>query len=171
MGDSLLGSCPQAPINTQKRTEFGTQGCAAFGYPSSGGILIQDPVNIVDMQYLQLDRFKTTQRSTNVLEEDAFCERMRKIGATWWPSEQECHDVLLGVREPTELEARVLVLGWPEDSGGVWLLTYESEMARPRDFGKLQLAMDMNERCRMMQDFGATYYPDPDEVEALRGRS
>lgn len=171
MGDGLLGSCPQVPINTQKRTEFGRQGCAAFGYPSRGGVLIKDPVDIVDMQYLQLERFKATQRSTNVLEEDAFCERMRRIGATWWPSEQDYNDVLLGVRERTELEARVLVFGWPEESTGVWLLSYESEMAKPRDFGKLQLAIDMNERCRMMQEFGATYYPDHGEVRELRGGS
>lgn len=112
-----------------------------------------------------------TQRSTNVVEEDVFCERMRRIGATWWASEQEYNDVLLGARERTESESRVLVFGWPEDGKGVWVLRYEREVATPRDFGRLQLAMNMNERCRMMQDFGATFYPDLADVEELRGRS
>ena len=123
------------------------------------------------MQYLRLDRFKVTQRSLNVFEEDVFCERMRRIGATWWASEQEYNDVLLGVRERTELEARVLVFGWPEDGKGVWVLKYESEIATPRHFGKLSLAISMNERCRMMQDFGATFYPDHADVEELSGLS
>lgn len=169
IGDDLPGSCPQIPINTQKRTEFGKQGCATFGYPSSGGVLIKDPVDIVDMQYLQLDRFKVSQRSANILEEDAFCERMRRIGATWWPSEREYIDVLLGVRERTELEARVSVFGWPEDGTGVWLLRYESEKAIPWDFGKLQFAIDMNERCQIIQGYGAKFYPLSGDVEELSG--
>ncbi len=84
MGDRPDGSCPQKPpFDMNKRTSFGRSGCTAYGYPSGGGILIK-VVNVVDMQFLQLDRFNAAQRSSNLVQEDELCARMRKIGAIRW---------------------------------------------------------------------------------------
>ena len=170
MGDNPFGSCPQnPPLNTNKRSEFGRLGCTVYGYPSAGGILIKE-TDVVDMQFLHLDRFTAAQRSANLIEEDAFCNRMRMVGAVWWADEQEWINVQLGLRGKTEMEERRLVFGWPTDGEGVWVLRYESERAIPRDFGRMSLAVDMDERCRIMREYGATFYDDPGRVEELEGR-
>jgi len=84
MGDNLNGSRPKnPPLDINKRTSFGRLGCTAYGYPSSGGILIK-VVDVIDMQFLQLDRFSAAQRSSNLVQEDELCARMRKIGAISW---------------------------------------------------------------------------------------
>ena len=168
MGDNPLGSCPQdSPLSTTKRTAFGRLGCTIYGYPSSGGVLIKE-ADIVDMQFLSLDRFHPSQRSFNILEEDRFCAMMRRVGATWWASEQEWVDVELGMRERTELEKRVLVFGWPTDGVGVWVLRFGSEREVPRDFGRVTLAVSMDERVQMMREYGAVFYEDVEGLKELR---
>lgn len=96
MHDNPPSSCPQTPpLSTTKRTAFGRLGCTIYGYPSSGGVLIKE-ADIVDMRFLSLDRFYPSQRSSNILEEDRFCALMRRVGATWWASEEEMVHVELG---------------------------------------------------------------------------
>ena len=146
-----------------KRTEFGTLGATAYGYPSSGGVLIKE-VDLVDMLFLQLDRFNAAQRSKNTLEEDKFCALMRKIGASWWADEQEWVEVQLGMRERTALESRQLVFGWPTNGEGVWVLRFNDEKQIPQDFGNISLAMNMDERCEVMKSYGATFYADPETM-------
>ncbi len=138
-----------------------------YGYPSSGGVLIKE-TDIVDMQFLSLDRLHQSQRSPNILEEDRFCALMRRVGATWWGSEQEWVDVELGLRERTELEERTLVFGWPSEGGGVWVLRFQGARAVPRDFGRVSMAVSMDERVGVMREYGAVFYQDADEVEELR---
>ena len=77
-------------------------------------------------------------------------------------------EVELGVRQKTELEKRVLVFGWPSEGLGVWVLRFEDEMEVPRDFGRLSLAVDMDERVRVMKEYGAVFYKDADGIEELR---
>lgn len=167
MADRPHGSCPQnPPFDTNKRTEFGRLGCTAYGYPSSGGTLIKE-VDVVDMQFLQLDRFSAARRSSDMAQEDEFCTRMRKIGVTWWADEQVWIDVQCGIRERTELESRQLIFGWPTNREGVWVLRYDSEWEVPRDFGKVFMALNMDERCQVMKHFGATFYADPETVNEL----
>ena len=167
MADTPNGSCPQnPPLDVKKRTQFNRLGCTVYGYPSSGGILIKE-VDVVDMQFLQLDRFNAAQRSSNLIREDEFCARMRKIGAIWWADEQAWIDVQLGIRERTELESRQLIFGWPANGEGVWVLRYANESEVPRDFGKISLAIDMDERCRVMKHYGATFYADAETVHEL----
>lgn len=168
MGDNPFGSCPpNPPLSTTKRTAFGClPGCTVYGYPSSGGVLIKE-ADIVDMQFLSLDRFRPSQRSINIVEEDEFCALMRRLGATWWANEQEWIDVQLGVRERTELEKRVLVFGWPSDGVGVWVLRFASEREVPRDFGRVGMAISMDERVKVMKEYGAVFYEDTNEVDEL----
>jgi len=82
------------------------------------------------------------------------------LGATWWADEQEYINVLLGLREKTELEDRQWMFGWPTSGEGVWVLRYETKRDVPRDFGKVHLAVDMDERCRVLREYGARYYAD-----------
>jgi len=130
MGDRPDGSCPQnPPPDMNKRTEFGRLGCTVYAYPSSGGVLIKE-VDIVDMQFLQLDRFSAAQRSSNIIQEDEFCARMRKIVAIRWANEHAWIDVQCGMRDRTELESRQLIFGWPTNGKGVWFLRYNNERGR-----------------------------------------
>jgi hypothetical protein len=99
--------------------------------------------------------------------EDAFCDRLRRIGATWWASEQESQDVLAGLRKATEVESKVLVFGWPSDMSGVWVLRYASEDEVPEDFGMVRMALDMDEKIEAMRKFGAEFFADVRKVEEL----
>lgn len=166
--DHTLGSCPQnPPLSTTKRTSFGRLGCTIYGYPSSGGVLIKE-ADIVDMYFLSLDRFYPSQRSSNTVEEDKFCALMRRVGASWWASKKDWVDVELGVRDKIGLEMRVLVFGWPTNEVGVWVLHFASESELPWDFGRVGLALNMDERIRVMKEYGAIFYEDVGLVEELK---
>lgn len=168
MGDSPLGSCPQnPPFSTTNRTVFGRLGCTIYGYPSNGGVLIKE-ANIVDMNFLSLDRFRPSRRSSSILEEDRFCALMRRVGATWWASEQEWVDVNLGLRERTPQEKRVLVFGWPTNGVGVWMLRFGSEREMPKDFGRVEFAVNMDEKVQVMREYGAVFYEDAEEIEEFQ---
>ena len=83
--------------------------------------------------------------------------------------EQEWLDVQLRLREPTLQESRVITYGWPIDGGGVWVLQFESESRIPRDFGRLRLAMNMEERIATMREYGAIFVQDIAQVEEPSG--
>ena len=164
---SSESSCPPAfELDIMKRTEFGYSGCVVYGWPSLGGILIKEPADVVDLNFLGIDRLKVSSRSDNIIVEDAFCNRMRQIGAKWWESEKEFIDVSVGMRDATELESRELVFGWPT-SGGVWVLRFDQQKKLPRDFGRIHMALDMDERCQVIKEYGGTFYEDPKDVMEL----
>lgn len=157
-------SCPTTSYDATKRTQFGNAGVAVFGWPSSGGVLVKGPADLVDLQFLGVERLRASKRSKNPSEEDAFCENMRKIGAKWWESEEEYFSVLLGERERTKMEERELVMGWPS-SGGIWVLRYERQRDIPKDFGRLHMAMNMDERSEVIQEYGGRFCGDPERYE------
>ncbi|KAF8846867.1 hypothetical protein BDZ45DRAFT_682256 [Acephala macrosclerotiorum] len=166
MGDV---SCPPNPLlSTTERTVFGTQGCIVYGYPSTGGILIKDSASLLDMLFLSLPRTQVSHRAPSTDDEDHFCYLLRRTGATWWPSKQDWIDTQMGLREMTEDEKKVLVLGWPTDGTvGVWVLRFGSARQVPRDFGRLSLAVDMEEKILMMREYGAEFVEDVTLVDEL----
>jgi uncharacterized protein YifE (UPF0438 family) len=165
---SQRGSCPRSPpLSTTERTEFGALGCIVYGYPSTGGVLIKE-ADLLDMLFLSLSRFHASQRSPSADEEDRFCNLMRRTGATLWPSKEYWIEVELGAREATEEEEeKVLVFCWPTDGVGVWVLRTGSARQMPRDFGRMSLAMNMEEKIQMMREYGATFVEDVAQVEKL----
>jgi hypothetical protein len=49
----------------------------------------------------------------------------------------------VGLREITEEEEKVIVYGWPTDAVGVWaVLRYGSSRELPKDFGRINLALE-----------------------------
>ncbi|TGO22740.1 hypothetical protein BPAE_0156g00030 [Botrytis paeoniae] len=169
-------------FNYTMRTIFHTSGCTVYGYPSTGGIFIKENANIVDMNFLSLNRLYPTQRSPDHIEEDEFCTLMRKIGAIWWSSERHhesewtsSEDIYqeAGVPSPmpTNAQKRGLVFGWPTDGGGIWVLRYDThegkEKLLPRDFGRINLAINMDERVEIMREYCATFYENEQDVEEL----
>ena len=56
-----------------------------------------------------------------------------------------------------EVEERELVMGWPSDGGGLWVLRCERQRDVPKDFGRVNLAVDMNERCQVIREYGGGF--------------
>ncbi|KAL2803068.1 hypothetical protein BJX63DRAFT_425576 [Aspergillus granulosus] len=137
------------PINLTGR-------CIVYSYPSTGGVLIKEGADLVDMLFLSIPRSRVSERAPSADEEDRFCNLMRRTGATWWPSKEEW----IG-------EKKVLVFGWPTDGVGVWVLRFPSAREVPRDFGRMSLAMNMEERIQIMREYGATFVEDVTQVEEL----
>lgn len=75
---------PALELDIMKRSEFGNNGCVVFGWLSSGGVIIKEPADVAALNFLAIDRLKASSRSDNIIEEDAFCNRMRQIGVKWW---------------------------------------------------------------------------------------
>ncbi|KAF7877321.1 hypothetical protein EAF04_001004 [Stromatinia cepivora] len=147
-------------FNYTMRTVFHTRGCTIYGYPSSGGIFIKENADIVDMNVLSLDRFHPTQQSPDPIEEDGFCTLMRKIGAIWWKSVHH-----------REKEWTSLKYGYQHPGGGAWVPRYDAhegmEHLLPGDFGRIKMAMAMDERLEVMREFGAVFYEKEEDVEEL----
>lgn len=81
---------PEYPSqSTNLRNYFDSDSCHIHRHPSSGGILIKRSANLVDLQYLSLSRVAAFKRALDDKEEDEFCERMKRIGASWWKDEAE----------------------------------------------------------------------------------
>ena len=176
-------SFPSQPENV--RSYFVQSGCHIHGHPSSGGILIKRSANLVDLQLLSLPRIKATNRSQDAGEEDAFCESMRRVGASWWESEADFLRSLVGndlydgdpadeekdplIRAANEARARkIVIFGWPADSSGVWILKFRSREQTPSGFGRLNFAISMDERIEVMKQLGADFVGDLSQVEELQ---
>ncbi|TGO79005.1 hypothetical protein BELL_0046g00040 [Botrytis elliptica] len=169
-------------FNYTMRTIFDTIGCTIYGYPSTSGIFIKENANIVDMSFLSLNRLHPTQRSHDPIEEDEFCVLMRKIGAIWWSSERHhtiewasLDDAYQEASVPssmlTNAQKRNSIFGWPTDGEGVWVLRYDTHERMknllPRDLGRINLAVDMDERVEIMREYDATFYENEQDVEEL----
>jgi hypothetical protein len=124
-------------------------------------------VHAVELDYIALDRFHITPRSTNASEEDAFCVKLRRIGGKWWSSYE---DFGLATRAkgrrlwPDERE--VLFLGWPEE-GGVWVLRYDNRKLLRGSLGPVWNALSMAERCTALEMHGAVFFETPEESEVV----
>lgn len=64
----------------------------------------------------------------------------------------------IGVRERIELERRVLEFRCPTDGAGVWVLRFGHQREVPKDFGRIGLAVTMDERVQVMKEYGALFY-------------
>lgn len=76
----------------------------------------------------------------------------------------------LGSRERIGLERRLLVFGWPTEVGwgvGAAVLRFGSEKEVPRDFGRLGLAVSMDEMVQVMRGYGCVFYEDAAGMEEL----
>ncbi|OJZ83576.1 hypothetical protein ASPFODRAFT_48988 [Aspergillus luchuensis CBS 106.47] len=171
MRDSRIFAPIGPALSTTERTVFGPGGCVVYGYPSTGGVLIKDGPDLLDMLFLSVPRSHASQRSPSADEEDRFCNLMRRTGAKFWPSKEEWIAVKMGRRDITEEEEKVMVYGWPTDGVGVWVLRYRSASQMPRDFGRMSFAMNMDERIQIMKEYGATFFEDVTQVKELDGTS
>ena len=152
------------------RSCFGFEkGAQVLGWPSTGGIYVLDSCDGVELDFLGLDRFNTTQRSADPADEDAHCTRMRKLGATWWSSQGKWELSTIGggeARRGPPPDPKFIMAGWP-DSGGVWVLSTTRNGARSKGVGCVANARDMDERCRLLEKLGAIFYQTPEDCKDL----
>ncbi|KAI8260729.1 hypothetical protein K4K58_001804 [Colletotrichum sp. SAR11_239] len=156
------------PERTKVRSSFGLgPGVRVQGWPSKGGTYILRDCVRLELDFLEVDRFKPSRRSDDQEDEEAHCERMRKLGATWWKIDQALAVAeLFGAKEKKYLQDPVIIAGWPAN-GGVWVLTKPRIEAIRMGTGVIKLAKDMEERCRLIKEFGGAFYEDPEECPDL----
>jgi hypothetical protein len=126
------------------------------GWPEKGGYYTH-LCSVAELDFLGLDRFKPTNRSEDIQEEEAHCARMRQLGARW---------CLNPYKEPNGAERPQLYVGWPAD-GGVWAIqATEGESAR-KGLGRINNAFTMEERWQTIKELGGTFYPQPKDCPYL----
>jgi hypothetical protein len=114
------------PLFRLSLNDIGT-GNTVFCWPSVSGIIVNDNLTPVELDFLSLSRFHEVLRpesdSENTTLEDALCRRLRLTGGKWFVDYHDYHGAQVGLRRPTTPEEdEILLIGWPEDKKGVWVL-------------------------------------------------
>ncbi|KAJ5536890.1 hypothetical protein N7513_010076 [Penicillium frequentans] len=151
-------------------------GLIVTGWPSQGGVYKLDVCSRPELEFLELDLFNDTLRpSTSDPEwqnkENAHCDRMRRLGPTWWESEMAYFynqlDGLSGYDGTQEKRNNYIRVGWPT-GGGVWVWQPKDEAeASEKGGAKLQNANTMDERYELIESLGGTFYADPQSCPYL----
>ena len=164
---------PPSTVLRTRRLEPATQELhTAWGWPSGGGLLVKT-VDNVELKFLGLDRDSRNSPSLDPTDEDAFCLRLRKLGAQFFASENDYqrasvpdlgYDTISGDR--ATCFAAELQVGWPVQ-GGVWVLEVANKQLQPKDLFELHAAQDMEERCTILKGLGAAFISDPQECKYM----
>ncbi|KAH8811546.1 hypothetical protein F5884DRAFT_854887 [Xylogone sp. PMI_703] len=160
--EEVQGEDPE-DLYPNMRAYFGSEaGAYVRGWPSKGGVYIFSAADGVELDFLQLDRFNTTPRSYDPMEEDAHCDRMRKLGATWWRREWD------HMKDSLQVPSRspILIVGWSTGEG-VWVLKRTSFEAKTSGVGRIHNALNMEERCHFIERLGGKFYQDPKDCPDL----
>ncbi len=82
---------------------------------------------------------------------------MRKLGAAWFESDQarDCHEIC-----PRNADEIISIVGWLT-GGGVCVLKTALEQAKKRGVGRISNAFNMDERCKVIELLGGSFYDDP----------
>ncbi|KAL5324058.1 hypothetical protein ACEPPN_008601 [Leptodophora sp. 'Broadleaf-Isolate-01'] len=158
--------------STTKRSEWTGYGCFLYGRPSTGGVIIRESCDLVELRYFGFDPFDVpATRLENQDDEDEFCRLLKKIGGKWWTSEQRWHDVTderyRPDRRPNREELLEIYIGWPK-AGGVLVLEGDNSEV-PAEIGMLRMVTEMEERCSLLRKFGAVFYENPDSYPGFEG--
>jgi hypothetical protein len=177
-------------LRISQRTRIHYDSVDLQGWPSRGGIIVLENATPPDFDYVGLDPLDPPlRRSADQDAEDAFCQALLRLGATWWDSEARRTFVwkLEGADEealdaveadetlgPTRLERGWVKVAWPlHTPGALCVLACEKivigraggERIRPRNCGMISLARTMDERCTVMRRLGGTMYASIDEIQ------
>ncbi|KAL9022919.1 MAG: hypothetical protein Q9180_008492, partial [Flavoplaca navasiana] len=88
--DTDVDESDATPLPTPRiRAGFGPRITTVRGFSSRGGFYLLEVAGPVEMDFLGLDHFQEALPSINPTEEDAFCQRMRALGARWFENETE----------------------------------------------------------------------------------
>lgn len=151
-------SCPAQMYPTRERMHYNL-GDNVFGFPSSGGML-QKRCSKVELSYLGLSSDQDIPKFEDPVAEDAFCQKLRLLGAVFWPSMGHWMETEIGEHERTGAELIDVQVGWPEDGRGVWVGKWDYTHEHEARFLKLDKARTMGERCQLIREMGGTFYDD-----------
>lgn len=90
---------------------------------------------------------------------------MRQLGAEWWESEHAWAANQRVVRQIPQKKT-FIATGWPA-GGGVWVLSEDQEVASMKQAGMLFNAFTMEERCKIIEQLGGTFYANPKDCPDL----
>lgn len=153
------------------RFKFAFDEVNVFAYPSTGG-RISASVTAAEIAWLGLSPLSpNSTKAVDQSEEDAFALRVLHLGGQWWPNEV-FRDRAILFRYPFPLGRN-----YPQDldvghqlDGGVLILETspgfvyhqpgrERPEYKPRGYLRLASCATMEERCAVLRDFNATFYP------------
>jgi len=150
-----------------QRVTFGAHSTTVYGHPSTGGILVLERCNSVDLSFLGLARFKTALRSDDPDEEDRHCALMRQLGAWYFRSATDYDYASFGYRDDLD-RRKMIVAAWPQGGTGVWVLVARTALdGAEKGFGMIRNATSMDERCEVVQKLGGKFYSDPRDCPDL----
>lgn len=163
------GDTPRpAPPELGPRLEHRAYGhlSSVYCYPSYGGIRILEIASPVELDYLGLPRTSADggRKYEDPEEEDAFCDKLLRLGAKLWKSYEDFENVLTGVRKRTDKEVERVLVGWPQPENpevGVWVLRMPTAVEH-KGIGRVHNAYTMEERCKVLEDLGAKWCSVPE---------
>jgi hypothetical protein len=185
-----LGKHRALNLRISHRTSLNQDTITLHGWPSRGGVIILENATPPDFDFLLLDAFDPPlRRDPDQTAEDAFCQALLHLGATWWDSEarrdfvrklesfdEEALDAAEADEdlEPTRRERGWVRIAWPSHPvGALCVLACEKlvmgrkgdEKLRPKHYGLISLARTMDERCTVLQRLGGTMYANISEYQ------
>ncbi|KAL9080808.1 MAG: hypothetical protein Q9157_000504 [Trypethelium eluteriae] len=171
------GRTPPTPAQLQNhflshRVVLDSNGAIAIGLPLTGGILIKY-VNAVDLEHLRASRKASTARPNPNIpsEEDEWCTKLRSLAPGWYRSISDRYQTLNDDRPKTTTEEEQASIGYldsPRSGHVVVVRCVTGQM--PAEWGAYNKCLTMQERCDVMEEFGADVYGTADEAEELNGR-
>ncbi|KXX78445.1 hypothetical protein MMYC01_201423 [Madurella mycetomatis] len=168
------GELPMAPYFEPpfSRVSYGAKpGALVFGWPAKGGVYLLTAASAVEIEFLGYGRFQQVPRPdpTNpdtAADEESHCNKMRQLGAKWWRSEHAWFADRRKVSPYGRIWESFLATGWPA-GGGVWVLSEDKEVAGRKGAGRLFNARTMEERCKIIEQLGGTFYANPKDCPDL----
>lgn len=151
---------PWPGLFKDKRLHF-RDTAVVYAWPSTGGRFeLQNP-SAFELDVLGIeDHLAERNKSADAMEEDAFVERLRRLGGTFY-------EYQYGIRRGEHLFDEIHTwLGWPEDEeheGGVWMLKAKWSERSDKMTGRIRLATTMQDRCRAIEICGGVFYASPTE--------
>ena len=124
------------------------------------------------LDYLGLPRFTNVEKSSDPAGEDAFCAQLKKVGADFWESQDEYHEMNVDEVWPLKRIEKVFPprkpLGCWTESGGVWVYK-DTEYRNPQGGAQgIKNAFNMVELCQAIELAGGRFYWDPRDSEDTR---
>lgn len=174
------------PFDPNVRTEFLPHSCKTIAHPSTGGIVL-GYFSAVEIEHLSLPRTYPTNRSSSPTEEDDLALRMLSLGAHWWPSwdlyARHQDHIQSGIPYDFHFPPVVRV-AYPSSGKGLWVFKYSMDVRtfdvedrrtpylprKPDDWeGRIGMTLSMDERCRVLEEFGAKFYERLEDCPDLAG--
>lgn len=142
--------------------------------PSSGGIWIK-LADLVELDFLELDRWNDTPRQSNQTREDEFCTLLEMIGAEWWelpPSAQQHRGNLRCATLETCFQPNIKfkhLIAWPETEKAACVVPTERALARgEKAMLRYHNAMNMEERCEAIRSLGGKFCKCPEACREIK---